>query len=100
MSAATRLGPSRPPPSLVLGFDDHRRPPLADELAQRLDDRELRVAFRAVGRKAVDAVHHAAVMAGVDVLHAPREWPEYHPGYYAVFVRDPDGHNVEAVHHD
>ena len=37
--------------------------------------------------------------AGVEVLHAPREWPEYHPGYYAVFLRDPDGHNVEAVHH-
>jgi hypothetical protein len=26
-------------------------------------------------------------------------WPEYHPGYYAVFLRDPDGNNVEAVHH-
>ena len=46
-----------------------------------------------------DAVHEAAVAAGVEVLHAPREWPEYHPGYYAVFLRDPDGHNVEAVHH-
>ena len=34
-----------------------------------------------------------------EVLHAPREWPEYHPGYYGVFLRDPDGHNVEAVHH-
>ena len=37
--------------------------------------------------------------AGVEVLHAPREWPEYHPGYYGVFLRDLDGHNVEAVHH-
>ena len=36
--------------------------------------------------------------AGTEVLHAPREWPEYNPGYYAVFLRDPDGHNVEAVH--
>ena len=26
-------------------------------------------------------------------------WPEYHPGYYGVFFRDPDGNNVEAVHH-
>jgi hypothetical protein len=25
--------------------------------------------------------------------------PEYHPGYYGVFLRDPDGNNVEAVHH-
>ena len=47
----------------------------------------------------VDAVHDAAVAAGVEVLHAPRLWPEYHPGYYAVFLRDLDGHNVEAVHH-
>jgi len=26
-------------------------------------------------------------------------WPEYHPGYYGAFVRDPDGNNVEAVCH-
>ena len=57
------------------------------------------MAFRAPDRRAVDAVHEAAVAAGVEVLHAPREWPECHPGYYAVFLRDPDGHNVEAVHH-
>lgn len=61
--------------------------------------RELHVAFRASDRTAVDAVHDAAVAAGGEVLHAPREWPEYHPGYYGVFLRDLDGHNVEAVHH-
>ena len=63
------------------------------------ETRELHVAFRAPDRAAVDAVHEAAVAAGVEVLHAPREWPEYHPGYYGVFLRDLDGHNVEAVHH-
>ena len=26
-------------------------------------------------------------------------WPEYHAGYFGAFVRDPDGNNVEAVHH-
>ena len=67
--------------------------------AARPDDRELHLAFRAVDRAAVDAVHDAAVTASVEVLHAPREWPEYHPGYYGVFLRDLDGHNVEAVHH-
>lgn len=61
--------------------------------------RELHLAFRAADRQAVDAVHQAAVAAGAEILHAPREWPEYHPGYYGVFVRDLDGHNVEAVHH-
>jgi catechol 2,3-dioxygenase-like lactoylglutathione lyase family enzyme len=61
--------------------------------------RELHLAFRAADRHAVDAVHDAAVTAGVEVLHSPREWPEYHPGYYGVFLRDLDGHNVEAVYH-
>ena len=64
-----------------------------------MEARELHVAFRAADRAAVDAVHDAAVAGGTEVLHAPREWPEYHPGYYAVFLRDPDGHNVEAVFH-
>lgn len=67
--------------------------------AEGAESRELHVAFRAADRRAVDAVHDAAVAAGVEVLHAPREWPEYHPGYYAVFLRDLDGHNIEAVHH-
>jgi len=61
--------------------------------------RELHVAFRATDRHAVDAVHEAAVAAGGELLHAPQEWPMYHPGYYGVFLRDLDGHNVEAVHH-
>jgi catechol 2,3-dioxygenase-like lactoylglutathione lyase family enzyme len=63
------------------------------------ETREVHVAFSAPDRAAIDAVHEAAVAAGVEVLHAPKEWPEYHPGYYAVFLRDLDGHNVEAVHH-
>jgi catechol 2,3-dioxygenase-like lactoylglutathione lyase family enzyme len=60
---------------------------------------ELHVAFRAPARAMVDAVHEAALGAGAQVLHAPREWPEYRPGYYGVFLRDPDGHNVEATYH-
>ncbi|NHC15245.1 VOC family protein [Motilibacter deserti] len=67
--------------------------------AQGAEGRELHVAFSAPDRAAVDAVHEAALAAGAEVLHAPREWPEYHPGYYAVFLRDLDGHNVEAVFH-
>ncbi len=67
--------------------------------ALRDETRELHVAFRAPDRAAVDAVHAAALAEGAEVLHAPREWPEYHPGYYGVFLRDLDGHNVEAVTH-
>lgn len=63
------------------------------------ETRELHLAFSAADRGAVDAVHDAAMAAGTEVLHAPREWPEYHPGYYGIFLRDLDGHNVEAVHH-
>jgi len=46
---------------------------------------------------AVDAVYSAALDAGAELLHAPRLWPEYHAGYYGVFLRDLDGNNVEAV---
>jgi catechol 2,3-dioxygenase-like lactoylglutathione lyase family enzyme len=61
--------------------------------------RESHLAFRAPDRDAVHAFFDAAVAAGADVLHEPRVWPEYHAGYYGAFVRDPDGNNVEAVHH-
>jgi catechol 2,3-dioxygenase-like lactoylglutathione lyase family enzyme len=61
--------------------------------------RESHVAFGAPDRAAVRAFFSAAVAAGAEVLHEPRVWPEYHPNYYAVFVRDPDGNNVEAVCH-
>ena len=49
--------------------------------------------------RAAAAAVDAAVAAGAEVLHEPRVWPEYHPDYYGAFVRDPDGHNVEAVCH-
>ncbi|MDO8306816.1 MAG: VOC family protein [Actinomycetota bacterium] len=61
--------------------------------------RETHIAFRAPSREAVDAFRDAAAAAGAEVLHEPRVWPEYHAGYYGAFVRDPDGNNVEAVHH-
>jgi catechol 2,3-dioxygenase-like lactoylglutathione lyase family enzyme len=61
--------------------------------------RESHIAFTAPSRAAVDAFFAATVAAGAQVLHEPRLWPEYHPGYYGAFVRDPDGNNVEAVCH-
>ena len=62
-------------------------------------NRELHVAFAAADRATVRSFFDAAVTAGAEVLHEPREWPEYHPNYYGAFVRDPDGNNVEAVCH-
>jgi len=61
--------------------------------------REDHIAFVAESRAAVQAFFDAAVAAGAEVLHAPKEWPIYHPGYFGAFVRDPDGNNVEAVCH-
>jgi catechol 2,3-dioxygenase-like lactoylglutathione lyase family enzyme len=61
--------------------------------------RESHIAFVARDRAAVRAFAAAAVALGAEVLHEPRVWPEYHPGYYGGFVRDPDGNNVEAVCH-
>lgn len=61
--------------------------------------RESHIAFVAADRAAVRTFFDVAVGLGAEVLHAPKEWPEYHPGYYGAFVRDPDGNNVEAVCH-
>ena len=89
------------PPSLVVGLATSvdGQPDLWLSPGSPAETRELHVALAAPDRGSVDAVHKAAVAAGFEVLHAPREWPEYHPGYYAVFLRDLDGHNVEAVTH-
>jgi len=60
---------------------------------------EAHIAFSARDRATVRAFFDAAVAAGAEVLHEPKEWPEYHEHYYGAFVRDPDGNNVEAVCH-
>jgi catechol 2,3-dioxygenase-like lactoylglutathione lyase family enzyme len=61
--------------------------------------RESHLAFAAPDRAAVTAFFEAAVGIGAEVLHEPRVWPEYHERYFAAFVRDPDGNNVEVVCH-
>jgi catechol 2,3-dioxygenase-like lactoylglutathione lyase family enzyme len=61
--------------------------------------REIHLAFTAPNRAAVDTVYRAVRELGAEILHEPREWPEYHAGYYAVFMRDPDSNNVEVVSH-
>jgi catechol 2,3-dioxygenase-like lactoylglutathione lyase family enzyme len=56
------------------------------------------LAFQAQNRVMVDAFHKAALASGGKSNGAPGE-RAYHPGYYAAFVLDPDGNNIEAVHH-
>jgi catechol 2,3-dioxygenase-like lactoylglutathione lyase family enzyme len=65
----------------------------------QIPNRQSHLAFIAPDRDAVVAFHEAALAQGMASLHEPRIFPEYHPGYFGAFVRDPDGNNVEAVHH-
>ncbi len=55
-------------------------------------------AFQAKNREAVERFHSAALAAGGKDNGKPGK-RSYHPGYYAAFVIDPDGNNVEVVFH-
>jgi catechol 2,3-dioxygenase-like lactoylglutathione lyase family enzyme len=56
------------------------------------------LAFATRDRAKVDTFYRAALEAGGRDNGKPGERP-YHPGYYAAFVLDPDGNNIEVVHH-
>jgi catechol 2,3-dioxygenase-like lactoylglutathione lyase family enzyme len=58
------------------------------------------LAFGVPDRETVAVFHRLGTSAGFESLGEPGERPAYHPGYYAAYLRDPDGHNVEAVFHD
>ena len=60
----------------------------------------LHLAFVAENREQVDAFHRAALEAGGKDNGAPGPRPQYHASYYAAFVIDPDGHNIEEVCHE
>jgi catechol 2,3-dioxygenase-like lactoylglutathione lyase family enzyme len=61
--------------------------------------RPIHIAIAAQDRAAVDAFYRATIAAGGKDNGAPGLRPHYHPNYYAAFVLDPDGHNIEAVCH-
>jgi catechol 2,3-dioxygenase-like lactoylglutathione lyase family enzyme len=61
--------------------------------------RGFHIAFRASSRDAVDRFHAAALATGGIDEGPPGIREHYDPGYYAAFVRDPDGHRLEAVLH-
>lgn len=56
------------------------------------------LAFQAADTASVDAFHRAGLAVGARSNGAPGLRP-YHPGYYGAFLLDPDGNNIEAVHH-
>ena len=62
-------------------------------------ERPVHVAIVTKDRANVDAFYRAALAAGGRDNGAPGLRPHYHPNYYAAFVLDPDGHNIEAVSH-
>lgn len=72
----------------------------SDELWIDQGDQPTRVhlAFQARDRETVHRFHAAALAAGGRDNGGPGE-RDYHPGYYAAFVFDPDGNNIEAVFH-
>ena len=59
----------------------------------------IHLAFAAADRSRVDAFHAAAIAAGGQDHGAPGLRPQYHPHYYAAFITDLNGHNIEAVCH-
>jgi catechol 2,3-dioxygenase-like lactoylglutathione lyase family enzyme len=74
---------------------------VADELYVSDDGEptsDLHLAFQASNRETVERFYEAALAAGGRDNGAPGE-RRYHPGYFAAYVLDPDGNNVEAVFH-
>lgn len=61
--------------------------------------RETHIAFQAPDHAAIQTFFEAALATGAEPLHEPQFWPEYDVTYYAAFVRDPDGNNIEALTH-
>jgi predicted lactoylglutathione lyase len=62
-------------------------------------EQHVHVAFTAMNRDEVDMFYRAAIAAGGKDNGPPGLRPHYHANYYAAFVLDPDGNNIEAVCH-
>ncbi|HSW92997.1 MAG TPA: VOC family protein [Gammaproteobacteria bacterium] len=70
------------------------------EIAQYKNNDKLtscHIAFRAKNQEEVQQFYKAAILAGGKCNGAPGLRPKYTETYYAAFVYDPDGHNIEAV---
>ena len=79
------------------GFGETKKPDFWIGQGKPAD--RIHVAFATKSRKVVDAFYAAAIAAGGTDNGKPGPRPEYHPNYYGAFVRDADGHNIEAVCH-
>ncbi len=81
------------------GFGEHGK--VDFWISQGVPDRPpVQIALRVPSRAMVDAFHQAAMAAGASDNGPPGLRPHYHAHYYGGFVRDADGHNIEAVCHE
>lgn len=58
------------------------------------------IAFSGTSKEQIEAFYHAAIAAGAKDNGKPSYHTEYDAGYYAGFVFDPDGNNIEVVYRD
>ena len=79
------------------GFGPPGQPALWLYLMRGFSGPGVHVALRAADRAAVDRFHHNGLEAGGRDHGRPGLRPDYSPTYYAAFLLDPDGNNVEAV---
>ena len=70
---------------------------LRKDMAPVAPDSGAHLCFRARSTELVDAFHAAALAAGGTSEGAPGLRPQHGAGYYAAFIRDPDGNRIEAV---
>ena len=86
---------------VAAGFGERGKPEfwIAGVPGEKPTDK-IHIAFRAKGRAEVKAFYDAALAAGGTDNGPPGTRPHYHENYYGAFVRDPDGHNIEAVCHE
>jgi catechol 2,3-dioxygenase-like lactoylglutathione lyase family enzyme len=63
-------------------------------------DKPGHIAFTASSKEEVQKAYDAGLASGGKDNGAPGYRKDYAPGYYAAFLHDPDGHNIEVVFHD
>ena len=89
-----------PHPMLAFAITSPRSAFAADTVHRRKPGALHHLAFRAGSREEVDRVYEALKEMGATIVTPPREYPEYTPpGYYALFLKDPDGIKYEVVCH-
>jgi catechol 2,3-dioxygenase-like lactoylglutathione lyase family enzyme len=92
-----QVGEGNIPDYVFVSRDDRHFALLADG---RPPAENVHLAFPAADDEAVAEFHRVATTAGYRDNGAPGARPQYHPGYVAAFVLDPDGNNIEAVNHN